>query len=217
MTRRPDSSIAPRWLTAVGACMMLLSTFVAGQTQHAEQVADAAAQTVVEELLAAFVGAAQLSEVDARVDFLTEPVLRSHDLDFIGQLTVRRQWREWTDAQRQQFLVAFRELSVMSYAARFASVGEDSFAVLGTERVGGSRVQVNATVARADGTRVPLDFVMQNTNDANWRIANVVADGVSDLALKRAHYSNTLQDSGFEGLIAELESQTLELADSAAD
>ena len=213
MIRMPDRLKAARRLSAVVISFLFLSASAFAQGERVEAVAEEDAEAVVRKLLTAFVDAARLGDVDARVDFLREPVLTSHDLDFIGQLTVRRQWREWSEPERQQFLTAFRELSIMNYAARFAGVSEDSFEVHGTQSAGRSRIQVNASVARADGTRVPLDFVMQSTDDTGWRIANVVADGVSDLALKRAEYSNTLRDSGFAGLIAELEAQTLELAD----
>mgnify|MGYP001820032774 CR=1 FL=1 len=217
MIRKPDSLYTQHWLGAIGAFTVFFGSSVFAQSESVVSAAGEAAESVVEQLLGTFVDAAQLSDVAARVEFLNEPILSSHDLDYIGQLSVRRQWREWTEEQRQQFLAAFRELSVMNYAARFAGVGENSFEVLGTQPAGGSRVQVNASVARSDGSRVPLDFIMQNADDHGWHIANVVADGVSDLALKRAEYSSILRDSGFEGLIDELEAQTAELAESASD
>lgn len=217
MIRKADPLNSRRRLATIGALTLFLGNCAFAQSEAVESAADQPPVSVIEQLLAAFVDAAQLSDVDARVDFLRGAVLSSHDLDYIGQLTVRRQWREWTEEQRQQFLDAFRELSVMNYAARFSGVGEGSFEVLGTERAGGSRVQVSSTVARSDGSRVPLDFILQSTSDDRWRIANVIADGVSDLALKRAEYSNTLRNSGFEGLIAELEAQTKALAENSAD
>ena len=39
-------------------------------------------------------------------------------------------------------------------------------------------------------------------------IINMVADGVSDLAPKRAEYQRVFASGGIEGLIAELEKQT---------
>jgi phospholipid transport system substrate-binding protein len=42
---------------------------------------------------------------------------------------------------------------------------------------------------------------------ASWKIINIVADGVSDLALKRAEYQRLFASGGIQGLIAELEEQ----------
>jgi phospholipid transport system substrate-binding protein len=206
-----------RWLAAIITLASLLSQVALGQSETHDSSSDTSAVLVVERLLNALVAAAALSDLDERVDFLTEPVLTSHDFAYIGQLTVRRQWRDWSEAQRGRFLDAFTTFSVMSYATRFSGVGEGSFEVLGAEDAGRSRVQVNTTVARADGSAVPIDYILQQADGEHWRIANVVADGVSDLALKRAEYSSTLSSSGFEGLIEALESQTAELLEGVLD
>ena len=47
---------------------------------------------------------------------------------------------------------------------------------------------------------VRFDYVLRQTNDG-WRIVNVLADGVSDLALKRVEYRAILQRDGFQALI----------------
>jgi phospholipid transport system substrate-binding protein len=49
--------------------------------------------------------------------------------------------------------------------------------------------------------------LLQQDGD-DWRIINIVADGVSDLALKRAEYQRLFASGGIEGLIAEIERQT---------
>ena len=40
-----------------------------------------------------------------------------------------------------------------------------------------------------------------------WRIVNIIVNGVSDLALKRAEYNSLLEREGFQALIAKLEEQ----------
>ena len=73
------------------------------------------------------------------------------------------------------------------------------------------RMQVSTAVVRADQPDVALEYLLQNNSDS-WRIINIVADGVSDLALKRAEYQRVFASGGIEGLIAELEQQTERLA-----
>ncbi len=54
----------------------------------------------------------------------------------------------------------------------------------------------------------PLTFEYHLRETGNdWRIVNIVVDGVSDLALKRAEYSGVLRESGFSGLLDELANQ----------
>ncbi len=219
MIPKPESKPSQHWFVviAIAVVAVFCHDVPLAQDEEAELRDAAAAVSVVEQLLEKFVAAAQLPDLEARFAFLREPVVTSHDLDYIGELTVRRQWRDWSSEQRDLFLTAFRTLSVMNYAARFGNVSDDSFAILGQEPAGNARVQVHTTIARADRTPIPLDFVLQAADDGRWRIANVFADGVSDLALRRAEYRGILIDAGFEGLVAELEAQTRELVESTDD
>lgn len=185
---------------------------VSAQSEPSVLPGGEAAVGAVEQLFAALVAAAKADELSARYDQLADIVAQTHDLEYIGQLTVRRQWRNWSQQQRDTFSNHFAQLSVMTYAVRFANVAEHSFNILGARSAGDTRLQVNTTISRADGSTVPLDFVLQQSDHSDWQIANVVADGVSDLALKRAEYRAVFDDDGFDGLIRELERQTRELA-----
>jgi phospholipid transport system substrate-binding protein len=69
---------------------------------------------------------------------------------------------------------------------------------------------VSTAVARTGGADVSLEYLLQQ-GATGWRIINVVADGVSDLALKRAEYQRVLTTGSLETLIAELEAQTARL------
>jgi phospholipid transport system substrate-binding protein len=71
----------------------------------------------------------------------------------------------------------------------------------------GARANVATAAARADGGDVPLEYLLQE-KDGRWKIINVVADGVSDLALKRAEYQRILSSGTIDTLIRELETQT---------
>lgn len=138
---------------------------------------------------------------------LIEPVVRStHDLEYIAQLTVRRQWRDLTEPQRAAFVAAFAHLSIMNYASRFANVTEASFRLDDVADAGGGRLQVNAAILPRDGEDVPLAYTLQD-NGGDWRIVNIFADGVSDLALKRAEYQRLLADGTIEDLIEYVNSQ----------
>ncbi|MEE9253451.1 MAG: ABC transporter substrate-binding protein, partial [Pseudomonadales bacterium] len=54
-----------------------------------------------------------------------------------------------------------------------------------------------------NGNPVRLDYYLRSSNDSP-RIFNIVADGVSDLSVRRADYSATIEKDGFESLLASL-------------
>jgi len=157
-----------------------------------------AATAVVRALHAALVAvaadAAHTSR-DERYRLLEPTILATHDLPYIAELTIRRQWRDLDAEERHRFVAAFTRLSVMTYASRFAGVGPDAFTLRGTEPAGDGRLEVHAAIVRPGEDDISLDYLL-HVRDGEWRIVNILADGVSDLALKRAQYQRVLGDGG---------------------
>ncbi|MDX1562217.1 MAG: ABC transporter substrate-binding protein [Gammaproteobacteria bacterium] len=193
------------------AAIGVLSALIACSAAVAAEVDDAIA--VIERLHGALIAAAadQSNDVSARFAALEPVILETHDLPYIARLTVRRYWRDWDESQQAAVTAAFGRLSVMTYASRFAEVGAEAFEITGA-RQDGNRVEVNALIKRDEADDVTLDYVLRS-DGAAWRIVNVLADGVSDLALKTAEYGQLLEDGSVEDLLAELDAQTRALAD----
>ena len=146
--------------------------------------------------------------VAERYRALEPTIVKTHDLPYIAEFALRRQWPMLTEQDRQRFIAAFQRLSVMTYAARFGNVAPDAFRPLeaGVPDANG-RVQVKTAIKREGQPDVTLEYLLQKARE-DWQIINIVADGVSDLALKRAEYQRVFASSGIEGLIAEIEQQT---------
>ena len=137
-------------------------------------------------------------------------IVATHDLPFIAEFSVRRHWARFDDEERDAFLQSFQRLSVMSYASRFVALSEDTFRIQESRVLGSGRVQVIASITRAEAPDIPIEYIL-NQNDAGWRIINVVADGVSDLALKRAEYQRVLGEGSVADLLEVLEQQIVAL------
>ncbi len=149
--------------------------------------------------------------IEERYRQLEPLIVATHDLPYIAEFALRRQWSSLSADDRQRFIAAFQRLSVMTYAARFGNVAADAFRPIepaATDANG--RVQVTTAIARANQRDVSLEYLMQRNGD-DWKIINIVADGVSDLALKRAEYQRLFAIAGVAGLIAELEEQSKRL------
>jgi phospholipid transport system substrate-binding protein len=146
--------------------------------------------------------------IDERYRALEPLIVATHNLPYIAEFALRRQWSSLAEADRQRFVAAFERLSVMTYAARFKAVSADTFRAMTPRAADASgRVQVATAVARASQPDISLEYLLQQ-DERDWRIVNIIADGVSDLALKRAEYQRLFASGGLEGLLAELEAQT---------
>jgi phospholipid transport system substrate-binding protein len=148
---------------------------------------------------------------EARYGQLEPLIVATHDLPYIAEFALRRQWTALAAEDRQRFIAAFQRLSVMTYAARFGNVAADAFRPIEVgEPDANGRVQVTTAIKREGQPDVSLEYLLQQDGEG-WRIINIVADGVSDLALKRAEYQRVFASGGIEGLIAELEQQAQRL------
>lgn len=149
--------------------------------------------------------------IDERYRALEPLILATHNLPYIAEFALRRQWASLGDADRQRFIASFERLSVMTYAVRFRAIAPDTFhSVTAGIADANGRAQVTTAVARASQPDVSLAYLLQQ-DDTGWRIINIIADGVSDLALKRAEYQRLFASGGLDGLLAELDEQTKRL------
>ncbi|HEX6996957.1 MAG TPA: ABC transporter substrate-binding protein [Gammaproteobacteria bacterium] len=194
------------------ACLAALALAAGARPLGAAEVAidtpDATVRSLHEGLVALATEEPDAS-VERRYEVLEPLVEATHDLPYIAEFTIRRQWRELSPEDRARFLAAFERLSVMTYASRFTGLTERSFERQAAS-IDGQRAQVQAAVRRADGSAVPLEYLLQHGEDG-WKIINILADGVSDLALKRAEYQRVLTDGSIDDLIRHLEEQTARL------
>ena len=161
-------------------------------------------------LLSAMQNASALA-FSGRRDLISPGVSATFDLEFICEVVAGRYWRVWDDRQRERLLALFSELTVAAYASRFDGYSGQEFKVSDVVPLKRERVLVRSSLTGPEGDDVKLDYVLHQ-NDDGWRVINVVAEGVSELSIKRAEYSEVLKTDGFEHLMRRLEEQTRALA-----
>lgn len=135
-----------------------------------------------------------------------EPVIKSaYALPTLAQLTLGQHWSSLSSTQQQTFVDTLSRLSIATYAARFDGyTSGETFRIVDQRKLGNGDAVVRSVFLKADGSKVTFDYILM-PQKGNWRVINVVVDGVSDLALKRAQYSSVLKKSGFAGLIKKLD------------
>jgi phospholipid transport system substrate-binding protein len=204
-------SIAERRAGAAFAAVLVLA-FVAPAVYAADTIATDTPVATVESLHRGLVALSRdrpSADLAERYRALEPLVSRTHDLPYIAEFTLRRQWAGLTEADRRRFTAAFSRLSIMTYASRFKNASEQTFKSVSAEG-GSDRARVLGAIARPPQADVPLEYVLQ-PKDGDWLIVNILADGVSDLALKRAEYQRVLSTGTIDDLIKHIEQQTARL------
>ena len=136
---------------------------------------------------------------------------QSYDMPFVTGVLLGASWAELDEAARQRAVEMMTRHTVATYASRFDGFSGERFETISQGTLGSNREHVRTEIVESDGETTQLDYVLHNVDGAA-RIINVVADGVSDLALKRSEYAAVMKDEGFAGLMARLEQQITDYA-----
>ncbi len=140
---------------------------------------------------------------EGRYKKLTEPVIKSHDLTKIARIVVGREWKKLTDEQKQKLVDVFSRLSIASYAHNFKDFSDEKFEIVSEEETPRGGVIVHTLLKIPGEKDVKLDYQMKKKGN-EWRIINIIANGVSDLALKRSEYTSILKREGFDALLEKI-------------
>jgi phospholipid transport system substrate-binding protein len=143
---------------------------------------------------------------EGRVKHLQPVVDGSFDVPLIAQTVMRKHWGELGEAQRTQLIAAFRDTTVLTYASQFNSFSGEVFSTQETQPMPNGDQLVHARLQPNGGDSVAFDYILRG-KDGNYRIINVVADGVSDLALRSTQYTRLFEQKGFDGLVGWLADQ----------
>jgi len=142
-----------------------------------------------------------------RYEQLAPVIKSSFDMPFISRTVLGKYWETFNSEQRSRFVEAFTQLSIATYAGNFDRYSGEHFKIIPEKEVDGGRILVQSQLIKSDGGQVQLDYLLHRTG-SQWRIVNIIAEGVSDLALKRADYSAFLKNKGFEALLKKLNEKT---------
>jgi phospholipid transport system substrate-binding protein len=186
----------------VSAAMVKAETKVADKTVTARQVVEEF-QTVLLDVMKQ----GQALGFDGRYKALDQATRKSHDLTKIARIVVGREWQKLNEEQQAVLIDSFSKLSISSYAHNFKEYSGESFSFVDEEETARGGVIVHSLLHIPGDKDVKFDYMMKKKGKS-WKIINIIANGVSDLALKRSEYTSVLNRQGFEALIAKINEKT---------
>jgi phospholipid transport system substrate-binding protein len=111
------------------------------------------------------------------------------------------QWRTLTDAERLEFVELFRNLLSRSYLGKIEGYSGEQVQYLGERLEGGyAEVRTRLVTGKAE---IPLDYRLLNSS-SDWRVYDVVVDGVSLVNNYRSQFARILRSSSHADLVEQL-------------
>ena len=184
------------------ACLCMAGINPVYAVEQSKSTAGKIVDKFQEELIAVMKDGKKLG-YSGRYDKLKDAVSNSHDLSKIARIVVGKEWEKLTEPQQAQLVDVFSCLSIASYVHNFKDYSGESFTFDSEEKTTRGGLVIHTHLTIPDDKPVKFDYMLKE-NGGSWRIINIIANGVSDLALKRSEYTAILQREGFDALITKI-------------
>lgn len=133
-------------------------------------------------------------------------VLPRFDFKRMSRLALGRYWRRASEAQKQAFTNAFRELLVRTYATALLNYSDEEIVYKPLRQSPrANEVTVNTLVSEPGGTPVPIDYRLHREN-GQWKVYDVSVDGISLVSNYRSSFASQIRRYKMDGLIQRLQS-----------
>ncbi len=136
-----------------------------------------------------------------RRKLLEKVVSERFSYEEMAKRTLAAQWQKLDEKQRAEFVELFKRLLSNSYADRVEGYSGEQVHYL-NERTEGDYAEVR-TKAESGKVEIPLDYRMLNKG-GEWRVYDVVIDGVSLVSNYRGQFAKIIRTSGYDDLVTQL-------------
>ncbi|MEK7989729.1 MAG: ABC transporter substrate-binding protein [Thiotrichaceae bacterium] len=129
-------------------------------------------------------------------------VLPHFDFWAMSRLVLAKNWKSATKTQKKQFVQAFRNLLIRTYANTLKEAAKSKVNVeyLPIRAKEGSKKLKVQTRVKFKGKSIKLDYSLRNKKNG-WKVWNVTAGGVSLVTNYRAEFQKIHREKGMDGLI----------------
>ena len=134
------------------------------------------------------------------------------DLNLIARFVLGKYWRQASDEQRDDYVRAFSDFVIITYARRLGGFSGQSFAITGSKHSGEKKdVLVGTKIERPGAPPIQAAWRVRAI-DGKARIIDVVVEGVSMAVTQRQEFAAVARRSGIDGLVQVLRAQTQRMA-----
>jgi phospholipid transport system substrate-binding protein len=133
-----------------------------------------------------------------------EKVVPHFDFERMSRNALGRPWATATPEQQQAFVQEFRQLTTRNYSSVLSKYHNQTIQYMPfTAQPNATEVKVNTLILQPGGQSIPVEYLLEKQSD-QWKVFDVVIDGLSMTAAHRGEYAAEVQQNGMDGLIQKL-------------
>ena len=146
---------------------------------------------------------------DAKLAEIRKIINEVFDYKELSRRTLGRDWKKFKPAQQTEFIDLFSKLLENVYADRVLAYTHEKIEFGKETELKKGRVEVESYIITLDNTKVPLFYRMSNKS-GQWRVYDVVIEGVSMIKNYRGQFREILSKKKPEDLLQTLREKTKE-------
>lgn len=143
-----------------------------------------------------------------RRQLLEETIGRHFDFEEMAKRSLAAHWRKRGETEHQEFATLFQSLLSKTYAGKIENYSGETVQYL-KERLRVSFAEVQTNIV-SNKTEITIDYRLL-LKDGDWRVYDVVVDGVSLVKNYRVQFDRIIRDSSYEELVKTLRDKSGEI------
>ncbi len=173
--------------------------------QQARSVIDATLKEVLQVLAQKI-----LSEADKKKRI--EEIAYAHfDFDTMSRLILARNWRHFSQAQRDAFVAEFKKHLSLTYGENLMRYKNETVATTSARAEKNGDVKVRTKIVRSTADPLLIDYRLRQ-RETTWYVIDVIIEGISLVANFRTQTQAIISDVGADRLIERLRKKNAERA-----
>jgi phospholipid transport system substrate-binding protein len=144
----------------------------------------------------------ELSSADRR-SRVEEIAYERFDFRTMSRLVLARNWKRFSGEQQEEFQREFKIFLAKSYGSRLDAYDQQEVEIVGEQQEPRGDVTVRTRILGGDFEGADVDYRLRN-RDGDWRVIDVVIEGISLVANYRDQFKEVLGRGGPDELLEQL-------------
>ncbi|MFL2660790.1 MAG: phospholipid-binding protein MlaC [Alphaproteobacteria bacterium] len=146
---------------------------------------------------------------DSDFDFIHDTIKKTYDSQKMGRMIVGENWKKQDQIIRDRFIRVFQNYIASNYIRKFSKINKLEFEILNTKDIGKKYKLINVNLLINIKDKIFISYLM-HLKENEWKIFDVLIDGsISEVATKKAEFSETINNDGLKGLILMLKKKLI--------
>ncbi|OQY51686.1 MAG: toluene tolerance protein Ttg2 [Desulfobacteraceae bacterium 4572_89] len=136
---------------------------------------------------------------------LKQIVEKRFDFEKMSQLSLARHWKQRTNQEKSEFVALFSQLLEDTYINKIEFYNDEKVIYL-KERIKNKKAQVDTKII-TQTIEIPISYRMFTRGNDEWKIYDLIIEGVSLVGNYRSQFSQILEKNSFEFLLDKLKNK----------